>query len=580
MAVHAESSIQLNTIPAYTSLLGGHFYYKSTATTLTPQSANVIQNVSNSPSEWQYNTHIGSNGIKIRYNEIDLSEWSATNGLKLYYPVLTNGVITNSQLGAQFTASDLSFYKPGGQTASAVLNSNGLNIVEGSMILGSEDSTTHRHPFEVNSNGSLYAIDATIAGGITATSLTVTPNAVITDRLDNDAIEVGGRNLLSQNDMIVYPSGDTKAYHIDLTKPLQANTTYVIQLWDINNILEAGYIPTTDTEVQTDVAYYSRSGEDPDYIYTLIEEPTGNPQAQGWYVIGSSARSATINVYYCNDTTISLAEWHIGGTEEHLEGKFTTSSIIVTPEDYHLTNDTTVNPNKSYYEYVNDTYVLVENISEGVNPHDLNYYENRGSNGFIVIQKNTAATALTIGLLKLEQGNKATDWTVAPEDTEENLSNSIDTLENSNGVIQNSINILNESNSNLNNYVRNHIKIDSNSGLIIVNEASDSRLQLTSDNIKLFAGQQQVAIFGPTIILGDAEAQNIKLSSSKLGFYQKSQEVAYIGSEDESDTGTNRLFIQEAQLLNHLYIGPFMWKVQSDKRISLVYSPPENSSEN
>lgn len=145
MAVHAESSIQLNTIPGYTSLLGGHFVYKSTDSQsgLTKPSANVIQNVkvnnvdvTNDPTRWGYNTHIGANGIKLRYNEIDLSEWSAANGLKLYYPVLTNGVITNSQLGAQFTANDLSFYKPGGQTASAVLNSNGLNIAEGTITLG------------------------------------------------------------------------------------------------------------------------------------------------------------------------------------------------------------------------------------------------------------------------------------------------------------------------------------------------------------------------------------------------------------------------------------------------------------
>ena len=75
MAVHAESSIQLNTIPAYTSLLGGHFVYRSNGTRPTPASANVINGLDNfdssDPSTWGYNTHIGANGIKLRYNEID-----------------------------------------------------------------------------------------------------------------------------------------------------------------------------------------------------------------------------------------------------------------------------------------------------------------------------------------------------------------------------------------------------------------------------------------------------------------------------------------------------------------------------
>ena len=45
MAVHAESNIQLNTIPAQTSLLGGHFVYFQGNTGSggnTPASANVI----------------------------------------------------------------------------------------------------------------------------------------------------------------------------------------------------------------------------------------------------------------------------------------------------------------------------------------------------------------------------------------------------------------------------------------------------------------------------------------------------------------------------------------------------------
>lgn len=167
MAVHAESSIQLNTIPAYTSLLGGHFYYKSTEATQehpTPPSANIIEIAStpSNPSTWKYNTHIGANGIKLRYNEIDLSVWSALNGLQLYSPTVTNGVIVDNQLGAQLTSSALTFYKPGAANLTkgleldattvkfygsnqsnpdAILSSTGLKLVKGGIEAGTSGQT-------------------------------------------------------------------------------------------------------------------------------------------------------------------------------------------------------------------------------------------------------------------------------------------------------------------------------------------------------------------------------------------------------------------------------------------------------
>lgn len=167
MAVHAESSIQLNTIPAYTSLLGGHFYYKSTEATQehpTPPSANIIEIAStpSNPSTWGYNTHIGANGIKLRFNEVDLSSWSALNGLQLYSPTVTNGVIVDNQLGAQLTSSALTFYKPGAANLTkgleldattvkfygsnqsnpdAILSSTGLKLVKGGIEAGTSGQT-------------------------------------------------------------------------------------------------------------------------------------------------------------------------------------------------------------------------------------------------------------------------------------------------------------------------------------------------------------------------------------------------------------------------------------------------------
>ena len=117
MAVHAESSIQLSTIPAYTSLLGGHFIYNANWETAgTPHSANIVQtitkngiDVSHSPQDWEFNTHIGANGIHLRYNEIPITT-VGVNGIELKAPILRNGLIVDTEAGIQITSDEMNFY--------------------------------------------------------------------------------------------------------------------------------------------------------------------------------------------------------------------------------------------------------------------------------------------------------------------------------------------------------------------------------------------------------------------------------------------------------------------------------------
>lgn len=177
MAVHAQSNIQLNTIPAYTSLLGGHFVYRTHGTQSTPASANVVENSINlsNPAQWGYNTHIGASGIKLRYNENDLSSWTS-QGISIYNPITGEADIT--------------------------LNSDGLKLNHGGIIGGSKGQSgyvylsTENHPtgddgitingftpddssekwrqvigrkFGVTNAGTLYATGANISGDLTIT---------------------------------------------------------------------------------------------------------------------------------------------------------------------------------------------------------------------------------------------------------------------------------------------------------------------------------------------------------------------------------------------------------------------------
>ena len=43
------------------------------------------------------------------------------------------------------------------------------------------------------------------------------------------------------------------------------------------------YALTTDTEVEPNKWYFTRTGTDPNYVYEVVFNPTGDPSTQGWY---------------------------------------------------------------------------------------------------------------------------------------------------------------------------------------------------------------------------------------------------------------------------------------------------------
>lgn len=277
MAVHAESSIQLNTIPAYTSLLGGHFYYKSTNATLehpTPQSANVIEiaTTPSNPSTWGYNTHIGANGIKLRYNEITLSEW-INNCLTFYKPGTTNPSL---QITGGNNAA-LNIYNPESNVKTLGLDVNGLSFYGTSV--SAPDVT-------LNADG-LTLINGSIRGGV-----------------------VG-------QDEFLYLS------------PQVFSDEY------------EEYVLSTDTTVDETKTYYTRSGEEGEYVYTEVSEPTGNPQENEYYEIAHAPGTIPIDNYVKNnwrqiigrnfavDTDGNLYANGLNAKNANIEGEITATSLII-----------------------------------------------------------------------------------------------------------------------------------------------------------------------------------------------------------------------------------------------------------
>ena len=51
------------------------------------------------------------------------------------------------------------------------------------------------------------------------------------------------------------------------------------------------YELTQDTEADPNKWYFTRSGTSPDYVYAVVNNPTGNPSTQGWYELTSISES-------------------------------------------------------------------------------------------------------------------------------------------------------------------------------------------------------------------------------------------------------------------------------------------------
>lgn len=71
----------------------------------------------------------------------------------------------------------------------------------------------------------------------------------------------------------------------------QSAETAVTQLSIVENVVgvldlvskNGTYELTTDTEANPNKWYFTRSGTDPNYVYQVVQNPTGDPSTQGWY---------------------------------------------------------------------------------------------------------------------------------------------------------------------------------------------------------------------------------------------------------------------------------------------------------
>lgn len=205
--------------------------------------------------------------------------------------------------------------------------------------------------------------------------------------------------------------------------------------------------------------------------------------------------------------------------------------------------------------------------------------------GSVTFKLNSAGT-LYLANIKLELGNKATDWTPAPEDLIKSITEANTAIEQVDEKI--SMKASTETVTEIANKA-NHLDkaltdalttIKQNSDAIATLTARDFKVefttltnQLTQLNGDLTSYKKEVGnwmrfdadgnlVLGATREEGQ-DAYELKLTKSRISFMLNDVEVAYISN--------NELYITNSTVVQNLKIGRFVWEVRGNGNLGLVW---------
>lgn len=173
----------------------------------------------------------------------------------------------------------------------------------------------------------------------------------------------------------------------------------------------------------------------------------------------------------------------------------------------------------------------------------------------IQVRLDNAKGKVTIREMKLEPGNSMTPWTAAPEDTINDLTN---TVQNQATDIANKV-----SNDDYTGYVN-----ATNKNLRDIQDSQQHLSDSVNNEIKL---RESYIQFGqnasnPYMDMGNSSSPNkMRLTNTKLSFTSNNIEVASVSND--------KMRISNAEVLQSFRIGNFIWQPRSDGHMALKYSP-------
>lgn len=209
-------------------------------------------------------------------------------------------------------------------------------------------------------------------------------------------------------------------------------------------------------------------------------------------------------------------------------------------------------------------------------------------------ESNGASTTFYIRNIKVEKGNRATDWTVAPEDLDETIGDISDAVDGNAKQISDAQLVIDSINASISSLVSGQngesLMTQTDDGWTFNMSSYISALNTANDNIETLSGNMtdaqasinnlntSVTDLGkykayitfstddttPYILLGATTSDfKVKITNEAILFLQNEKEVAYISNQ--------KLYIEDADVTNELRQGSFVWEVRSNGNYGLSW---------
>jgi hypothetical protein len=334
---------------------------------------------STNSSTYGFNSFLEHTKLHFRYNAIDL-DTIGLDGLRLYAPTVSNNVITGSQLGMELTSTALKLYRPGTATVDAQLDSNGLKITNGSIVLGSTGGTAAGNitlsnsdfsrdindiprdylrlaigsNFGVKNDGTLYASNAIVSGKIIISG------------------GIGGKNLLNDTATMIQKTSGNRGFRVSGSN--------------------AEYIQIVDTDVAP--------------IDFPIDGLTGIARV-------TNTSSSAQRIGFCQD---ELVDRFIAGEEYTFSiwVRASTANLSISLQPIWASSSQAIPGISAGNTTTTWTKYTVTGTLQGTQASSY-------SAGYIYVQNVPANGWIECCGLKLERGSIVTDWTPSSEDVDTSL---------------------------------------------------------------------------------------------------------------------------------------------------------------
>lgn len=350
-------------------------------------------------------------------------------------------------------------------------------------------------------------------------------------------IEVGARNLLLNS------SFNTDFDNWALDPPISEEETPVIEIFTDDTGLSSGHISTTTSQS----------------IYQSVEQRLSIEDTRKIYAFSGDIK---LENYVASDDTV--LQLYLEGTKNASSGTGTEAISI-----------TTLSGSNALTQYAGQGWVEAEwlvQLSDIPDDSQEGNYLNAG------IKALNFTGDLYFKNLKLERGNKITDWSPAPEDSESYVHDAI--LDNNttvqeqymaainaaadqiNLIVQNLQTTINDQNESITNINSNQIEI-TDEFVQFVSTTTQQLEDLATGNVTATQIQEWARFDGATLELGASDSPfKAKLSNTELGFWQGKNKVAWISN--------NELNILTAIIAKSIGCGNYTFVDEGDLGFSLI----------